>query len=298
MSNKQKSAFIAIVGKPNVGKSSLLNKLLGEKIAIVSAKPQTTRTRITGVLTKEDTQLIFIDTPGMHKPRTVLSEYMVRQVTGSIADVDLAVLIVEPGLGFNAAEKELIACLEQQKIPAIAVINKIDTVRSKDMLIPRMDELSKAYAFEEIVPVCALTGSGLDLLTDLFIAHADEGPHFFPDDALTDQPERVICAELIREKVLICMHDEIPHGIAVTIENMTERPDSPITDISAVIYCEKNSHKGMVIGKGGLMLKRIASMARVDIEAFLGQKVNLQFWVKVKEDWRNEERFIKNFGFN
>ncbi len=295
-----KSAFIAIVGKPNVGKSSLLNRLVGEKVAIVSNKPQTTRTRITGVLTREGCQLVFIDTPGLHKPKTALSQYMVKQVNDSVADVDLAVLVVEPQGPLTKAEVELIESFRRLHLPAVAVLNKIDALEEKELLIPKMAALSEAYDFDQIVPVSALTGEGCDLLLDLLMAYGEPGPHFFPDDALTDQPERAICAEILREKILLNMQEEIPHGTAVTIEEMKERQgpeDSTIVDIQAVIYCERQSHKGMVIGKGGQMLKKIASAARADMEAFLSVKVNLQCWVKVKEDWRNEERMLRNFGF-
>lgn len=295
-SPNQRSAFIALVGKPNVGKSSLLNRLIGEKVAIVTDKPQTTRTRITGVLTREHTQLVFLDTPGMHKPKTVLSERMVKEINETVADVDLAVLVVEPTGALTKAELALIEAMQAQKMPAIAVVNKIDLMRSKQDMMPKLAALAEAYSFEAIIPVSALTGDGVEeQLMKLFMDKAEVGPHFFPDDALTDQPERVICAEIIREKVLMNMYEEIPHGIAITIEEMKERPDKQIVDMQAVIYCERTSHKGMVIGKGGEMLKRIASQARLDIEAFLDVKVNLQCWVKVREGWRNEERMINNF---
>ncbi len=297
----QKSAFIALVGRPNVGKSSILNRLLGEKVAIVSAKPQTTRTRITGVLTQGETQLVFIDTPGLHKPRTALSRYMVKQVSDSVADVDLAVLVTEPDEGLTKAEQDLIESFRARRLPALAVVNKIDTLKNKERMMPKMARLNEAYPFGHIVPVSALSGEGMDLLLDLLLSCGAPGAHFFDDDTLTDQPERVLCAEMIREKALNLLREEIPHGIAVTIEEMKERPDPDpgreIIDIQAVIYCERDSHKGMIIGKGGQMLKEIASAARQDMEAFLGVRVNLQCWVKVKSDWRNEERFLRNFGF-
>ncbi len=294
------SAFIAIVGKPNVGKSSLLNRLVGEKVAIVTNKPQTTRTRITGVLTKEECQLVFFDTPGLHKPKTALSQYMVKQVGDTVADVDLAVLVVEPTGPITKAEQELIESFRKQHLPAIAVINKIDTIKDKSELMPKMAALSEAFEFDQIIPLSARSGEGCDLLLSILMGYGEESPHFFPDDTLTDQPERVLCAEILREKVLLNMQEEVPHGIAITIEEMKERqgPEAKtIMDIQAVIYCERQSHKGMVIGKGGQMLKNIASAARTDMEAFLDVKVNLQCWVKVKEDWRNQERFIRNFGF-
>ncbi|MEG0853183.1 MAG: GTPase Era [Angelakisella sp.] len=292
----QKSAFIALVGKPNVGKSSLLNRLIGEKVAIVTNKPQTTRTKITGVLTREGTQLVFLDTPGMHKPKTALSERMVKDINESVADVDLAVLVVEPTGALTKAELSLVEDFRSQGIPAVAVVNKIDLLSQKTEMMPKLEALAAAYPFEAIIPISALTGDGVEeQLMKLFLESAEEGPHYFPDDTLTDQPEKVICAEIIREKILVNMHEEIPHGIAVTIEEMKERPDKPIMDMQAVIYCERKSHKGMVIGKNGSMLKVIASQAREDIEAFMAVKVNLQCWVKVKEDWRNEERMIRNF---
>ncbi len=295
---EEKSAFIALVGKPNVGKSSLLNRLIGEKVAIVTNKPQTTRTRITGVLTKGETQLVFLDTPGIHKPKTALSQHMLKEITDSVADVDLAVLVVEPTGALTKAEMELVEDFRRQRLPAVAVLNKIDLLQNKEEMIPKMQLLSEAYPFEAIVPISALNGDGVEELMKLFLDAAQPGLHFFPDDTLTDQPERVICAEIIREKVLLNMQEEVPHGIAVTIEEMKERENQELVDIRAVIYCERQSHKGMVIGKGGQMLKTIASQARQDMEAFLGIKVNLQCWVKVKEDWRNQERFIRNFGFN
>lgn len=299
----QKTAFIAIVGKPNVGKSSLLNALLGEKVAIVSPRPQTTRTRITGVLTEGETQLVFIDTPGLHRARTSLGQYMVRQVNHSVSDVDLAVLVIDAaaahGDGLTKAELELIEDFKKLDLPAVAVLNKIDLIKEKELLIPKIAMLAEAYPFRQIVPLSAVDGDGVTLLKNLLMDAAMEGPHFFEDDTLTDQPERVICAEIIREKALCFLSEEIPHGIAITIESMKEREnrEGTVTDIEAIIYCERASHKGIVIGKGGAMLKKIGTAAREDIEAFLNCKVNLQCWVKVKEDWRNEERFLRNFGF-
>lgn len=299
----QKTAFIAIVGKPNVGKSSLLNALLGEKVAIVSPRPQTTRTRITGVLTEGETQLVFIDTPGLHRARTSLGQYMVRQVNHSVSDVDLAVLVIDAaaahGDGLTKAELELIEDFKKLDLPAVAVLNKIDLIKEKELLIPKIAMLAEAYPFRQIVPLSAVDGDGVTLLKNLLMDAAMEGPHFFEDDTLTDQPERVICAEIIREKALCFLSEEIPHGIAITIESMKEREnrEGTVTDIEAIIYCERASHKGIVIGKGGAMLKKIGTAAREDIEAFLNCRVNLQCWVKVKEDWRNEERFLRNFGF-
>ncbi|MGI5967268.1 GTPase Era [Anaerotruncus rubiinfantis] len=293
-----KSAFVAIVGKPNVGKSSLLNALVGEKVAIVSNKPQTTRTRITGVLTKDDTQFVFIDTPGLHKPRTKLSEYMNQQVTDSVADVDVAVLVVEPMGEIHKAEQDLIASFKAQRIPAILAINKIDTVSAKEKLMSRILAFSQAYDFEAIVPISALRGDAVDELLGELAKFAAPSPFFFDADTLTDQPERVIVAEIVREKLLRSLREEIPHGTAVAVERMKEREGGGILDIEVQIYCEKDSHKGMIIGKGGEMLKKVGSQAREDIERFLGCKVNLKCWVKVREDWRNRENIIRSFGYN
>ena len=290
---QSKSAFITIVGRPNVGKSSLMNALVGEKIAIVSPKPQTTRNRITGVLTRGETQLVFLDTPGVHHARTKLGDYMNRQATGSVADVDLAVFVTEANRPLNEAEKNLLAGF--RGIPAIAVVNKIDLLDAPEQMLTKIAELADAYSFDEIVPVSVLQNDGIDGLLEILLRYAEEGPHFFDDDAMTDQPERVIVAEIIREKILRKMRDEIPHGTAVTIERMEDR--GRIVDIDATIYCERETHKGMLIGKKGEMLKRIGTQAREDAERFLGTKVNLQCWVKVKEDWRNREGLIKNFGY-
>ena len=293
-----KTAFVAIVGRPNVGKSSLLNALIGEKVAIVSNKPQTTRTRITGVLTRENTQFVFIDTPGLHKPRTKLSEYMVKQVNESVTDVDVAVLVVEPAGEIQKAEQELMASFQAQRIPAILAINKIDTLDLREKLMPRILAFSQAHPFEAVVPISALKGDGVDAVLDELEKFAAPSPFFFDEDTLTDQPERVIVAEIVREKLLKNMYDEIPHGVAVTVERMHEREEQQLIDIEVQIYCEKESHKGMIIGKGGGMLKRVASQAREDIEHFLRCKVNLKCWVKVREDWRNRENVIRSFGFN
>lgn len=298
-----RSAFIALVGKPNVGKSSLLNRLVGEKVAIVTQKPQTTRTRITGVLTKGETQLVFIDTPGLLKAKDALGRYMVKQVNDSVADVDLAVLVTEPGPELSKADGELIESFKRLRLPAIAVVNKIDTLEEKEKLLPKMAALGSAYDFRHIIPISALTGEGVDTLLEVLLDSAQEGVHFFPDDALTDQPERVLCAEMIREQILLHMREEIPHGVAVVVEEMKDRPlerckdNLPMVDISAMIYCERDGHKGMLIGKGGQMLKAIATAARQSMEDFLGVKVNLQCRVKTKEAWKNNEQQLRNFGF-
>ena len=293
-----KSAFVAIIGKPNVGKSSLLNLLVGEKIAIISDKPQTTRTRITGVLTEGEVQLVFIDTPGLHKPKNKLGDYMVKQVTDSVGDVDCAIFVTDPLGEVTEAEQQLIENIRQLHLPAILVINKIDTLTNKEDMVKKMVAISEMYPFEQVVPISVREKDGTDLLLSLIQEQAQEGPHFFPNDTLTDQPEKVIAAEIIREKVLRNMRDEIPHGTAVVIERMRERPDKEIMDIDATILCEKSSHKGMIIGKQGSMLKKIASQSREELENFLEVRVNLQCWVKVREDWRNSEFSIRDLGFN
>ena len=293
-----KTAFIAIVGCPNVGKSSILNRLLGEKIAIVSPKPQTTRTRIMGVLTDKETQLVFTDTPGYHKPKTKLGEKMIKAVGEGIHDVDAALLVVEPAGEIREAEETLIKKFISADIPAILAINKVDTIENKEELLARILEFSKMYEFESIVPVSALDGNGLGELLDELKKLAFPSQHLFPDDTLTDQPEKVIAAEYIREKILKFTDKEIPHGTAVAIERFREREDSDILDVEATIYCERDSHKGIIIGKNGAMLKRISSSARIDMEKFFDCKVNLKCWVKVKEDWRNREGLIHNFGLD
>ena len=294
-----KSAFIAITGRPNVGKSSLLNTLLGQKIAIVSNKPQTTRTRIMGVLTKDSTQFVFIDTPGLHKPKTSLGKYMVKSINESVAGVDVCVLVVEAGKSMQDSEKELIERFKALKLPAVLVINKIDLVLDKSLIISQITEFMKEFEFSAVVPLSAKTGDGISSLTSELDKLANVSDFFFDEDTLTDQPERVIVAEMIREKMLRLLDKEIPHGIAVSVEKMRTRENKPvIIDIDATIYCEKASHKGIIIGKSGSMLKRIGKSAREDIESFFDCKVNLQLWVKVKEDWRNREGLLKNFGFD
>lgn len=295
---KTKSAFVAIVGKPNAGKSSLLNLMVGEKVAIVSPKPQTTRTRITGVLTIGDTQLVFIDTPGIHKPRTKLSEYMVQEIKESVADVDVAVLVTDASGEIRSAEVQLIESLKSRKIPAILAVNKIDLLEQKELMMHKIAEFSKLFEFDQIVPISVIKRDGTDTLASLIEKYAKPEPHYFDADAYTDQPERVIVAEIIREKLLQNMRDEIPHGTAVGIEQMKERESAGIIDIQAIIYCEKESHKAMIIGKNGASLKKIGTQARLGIEDFLDAKVNLQCWVKVKEDWRNRSGQLKEFGFN
>ena len=297
MNTNDKSAFVAIVGKPNVGKSSILNRLMGQKIAIVSSKPQTTRNRITGVLTKGEYQIVFFDTPGMHKPKNTLGKYMVRSVNESVGGVDCCMLVVEAGKEPSPADLSLIEKFKTMEMPAILAINKIDMLKEKDVLMKQILTYSKLYDFEAVVPVSAQDGSGIDELFEELKKQASEGGHFFDDDTLTDQPERVIVAEIIREKILRLCDKEIPHGTAVLIERMKTR-GSGILDIDATIFCERETHKRIIIGKNGAMLKKISTFARQDIERFFDCRVFLQTWVKVKEDWRNRAHLVQNFGYN
>ena len=290
-----KSAMITICGRPNVGKSTLTNALVGEKVAIVSPKPQTTRSRITAIVSHGDTQFVMLDTPGFHKPRTRLGDYMVNVVRESVADVDCVLLLVEPIPSVGPQEEALIERLRQAKVPALLVINKIDTV-DKAGLLAAMAVYAAAFDFDAILPVSAKTGDGLDELLAEMEKYAAEGPHLFPDDMITDQPERQICAELVREKLLRCLDREIPHGTAVEVTKFSER-ENGIVDLEVTIFCEKESHKGIIIGKKGAMLKKIGELARHDIEDFLGTKVNLQTWVKVRENWRDSMASLRNFGF-
>lgn len=292
-----KSAFVAIVGKPNVGKSSILNRVLGEKIAIVSAKPQTTRSKIMGVMNYGNTQLVFTDTPGLHKPKTKLGDYMVKTVVDSIGDVDCCLMVVEEAGEIHEAERELIEKFQKLHMPAVLAINKTDRLTDKKKLLARIAEFSELYDFAAVVPVSAANGEGLETLIQSLCELAEEGPHFFDEDTLTDQPERVIAAEIIREKMLRLLSDEVPHGTAVEIEKMREREDGSMVDIEATVYCEKDSHKGIIIGKGGAMLKKIGTYARTDLEKFLDAKVNLKLWVKVTPDWRNKSGSLKRFGY-
>ncbi len=296
--NQRKSAFIAIVGRPNVGKSSILNRLLKEKIAIVSSKPQTTRTRIMGVLTEEDTQLVFIDTPGLHKPRNDLDRYMLRSINESVAGVDMCVLVAEADRKLTTEEQQLIQKFESLKLPAVLAINKIDTLQDKTVLASQIAMWSELYPFDSVVPVSAQTGDGIEALKKEMGKLAPEGDFLFSEDTLTDQPERVIAAEMIREKLLRLLEREVPHGTAVVVEKMRERPEGGLIDMDATIFCERDSHKGIIIGKGGAMLKRIGSYARQDMEKFFDCKVNLQLWVKVKEDWRNRESLLRSMGYD
>ncbi|MBE6865355.1 MAG: GTPase Era [Ruminococcaceae bacterium] len=292
-----KSIFIALVGKPNVGKSSLMNLVLGEKIAIVTQKPQTTRTSITGILTKGPTQFVFMDTPGIHTPKTKLGERMVKTSTKAIADVDLAVMLFEPYNEFNEAELALIDNIKKARIPAIAVLNKKDTIKKEADAVEQCEKIKELGAFDDVMVISARENTGVDELMAKIDSYAMEGPHYFEDDAVTNMPEKVIVAEIVREKLLLNMRDEIPHGTNVEVESFKERKDKNLIDISVVIYCERKSHKGMIIGKQGTMLKKIGSQARADIEAFLSAKVNMQCWVKVKEDWRDSNYILNDFGF-
>ena len=297
MNQNDKSAFVAIVGRPNVGKSSILNRLLGQKIAIVSSKPQTTRNRITGVLTEGEYQLVFFDTPGMHKPKNTLGKYMVRSVNESVGGVDCCMLVVEAGREPGQTELDLIGKFKALDMPAILAINKIDMIKEKDVLMKQILSYTQLYDFEAVVPVSAQDGSGMDELLDELKKQASDGGHFFDEDTLTDQPERVIVAEIIREKILRLCDKEIPHGTAVLIERMKTRGNG-ILDIDATIFCERETHKRIIIGKNGAMLKKISTFARQDIERFFDCKVFLQTWVKVKEDWRNRAQLVQNFGYN
>lgn len=290
-----KNAMITIAGRPNVGKSTLANQLAGEKIAIVTNKPQTTRNRIFAVVNRNETQFIFIDTPGFHKARTKLGDYMVKVVNSSVADVDAVALVIEPVASVGTQEALLIERIKQAQVPAVLVINKIDSIK-KDELLAVMDVYSKEYSFDTIVPISAKTGENVEELLNVLNKYAQDGPQLFPEEMVTDQPERQIVAELVREKLLLCLDKEIPHGTAVVVTKFSER-ENGIIDVDVTIYCEKQSHKGMIIGKNGSMLKKIGQMAREDIEEFMGTKVFLQTWVKVKENWRDSANLLKNFGF-
>ena len=296
MSNIKNVAMITVCGRPNVGKSSLTNALVGEKVAIVSNKAQTTRNRIYGVVNREDTQYILLDTPGLHKPKSALGDYMVKVVPSSLSDVDCALLLVEPIPHVGGPEQALIDRIREEEIPCILCVNKIDTVEPAELL-PVIAAYNQAWdGFDAIIPISAHTGSGLKDLMKELRKYAQEGPQLFPDGMTTDQPERQVMGEILREKLLLCLDKEIPHGTAVEITKFSERDDEVI-EIDATIYCEKNSHKGIIIGKGGSMLKKVSSLARQDMERFMGTKVYLQTWVKVKENWRDNINLIHNFGY-
>ena len=297
MSNITKTAMVTVCGRPNVGKSSLTNALVGEKIAIVSNKAQTTRNRICGVVNRGDTQYVLMDTPGLHKPKSALGDYMVKVVTASLSDVDCALLLVEPIAHVGGPEEALIARIREEKIPCILCINKIDTVKP-DELLPVIAAYHEAWdGFDAIIPISAHTGDGLDDLMRELSRYAEEGPQLFPDGQTSDQPERQVMGELLREKLLLCLDKEIPHGTAVEITRFSER-DSGVIDVDATIYCEKASHKGIIIGRQGSMLKRISTLARQDMEKFMGAKVYLETWVKVKENWRENANYVRGFGYD
>ena len=292
----KKSGIITICGRPNVGKSTLTNAFVGEKVAIVTNKPQTTRNRICAILNRGENQFVFMDTPGLHKARTRLGDYMVNVVKESVADVDAILLLVEPIPNIGAPEQELIDRIKQLGCPAVLVINKVDTLEQKEALLEVINVYGQAHQFDAVVPISAKDGEGVEDLLKLLEGYLPEGPQLFPDDMVTDQPERQVMAEILREKLLLCLDKEIPHGTAVEITKFSERDDEVI-EIDATIYCEKNSHKGIIIGKGGAMLKKVSTMARKDMERFMGTKVFLQTWVKVKENWRDNVNLIRNFGY-
>lgn len=293
---KTKAGMIAIVGRPNVGKSTLTNALVGEKIAIVSNKPQTTRNRICAIVDRGESQFVFMDTPGLHKARTRLGDYMVEVVHQSVADVDAALLLVEPIPNVGAPELELITELERRKVPTILVINKIDAVKEKEDVLPVIAAYTKDHTFAAVMPISAKEGDGVNELLDELEQYLPEGPHLFPEGTVTDQPERQVCAEILREKLLLCLDKEVPHGTAVELTKFSERDDEVI-ECDATIYCEKESHKGIIIGKGGSMLKKVSTLARQDMEKFMGTKVFLQTWVKVKENWRDNINLVHGFGY-
>ncbi len=293
-----KSGFVSIVGRPNVGKSTLMNNVVGEKIAIMSDKPQTTRNTIQAVYTDDESQVVFLDTPGIHKPQNKLGEIMVKAATDAFSNVDLILFVVDSSRKIGPGDRRIMEDLRGSKTPIVLVINKIDQIEDKDELFDIIKMYDDEKMFKEIVPISALKGKNVKTLINVIKEDLEEGPKYFPDYMVTDQPERVLIAELIREKVLHYVDDEVPHGVAVEIERMKARKDKEIIDISAVIYCERDSHKGIIIGKGGRKLKGIGKSARQDIELLLGSQINLQLWVKVKENWRNLQNYINNFGLN
>ena len=296
MSTIKKSGIITICGRPNVGKSTLTNAFVGEKVAIVTNKPQTTRNRICGIRTRGESQFVFVDTPGLHKARTRLGDYMVDVVKQSVSDVDAVLLVVEPIANIGEPERQLMERMKSLGCPAVLAINKADTLEQKEKLLEVMELYSQAFDFDAVVPISAKTGQGVEELLDVLDKYLPEGPQLFPDDMTSDQPERQMMAEILREKLLLCLDKEIPHGTAVEITRFAERDDEVI-EVEATIYCEKNSHKGIIIGKGGSMLKKVSTLARQDMERFMGTKVYLQTWVKVKENWRDNPAAIQNFGY-
>ena len=294
--NIKKSGIITICGRPNVGKSTLTNAFVGEKVAIVTNKPQTTRNRICAILNRGESQMVFVDTPGLHKARTRLGDYMVNVVRESVSDVDAVLLLVEPIPNIGAPEQELIDRVKKLGCPSVLVINKVDTLEQKESLLEVIQVYSQAHEFNAVVPISAKNGEGVNELLELLEGYLEEGPQLFPEDMVTDQPERQVMAEILREKLLLCLDKEIPHGTAVEITKFSERDDEVI-ECDATIYCERGSHKGIIIGKGGAMLKKVSSSARRDMEKFMGTKVFLQTWVKVKENWRDNPAAIQNFGY-
>ncbi len=293
----KKSGMITICGRPNVGKSTLTNALVGEKIAIVTNKPQTTRNRICAIVNRGESQFVFVDTPGLVQARTKLGDYMVKVVENSVADVDAVLLLVEPIANVGAPERRLIARIAKLGAPAVLVINKIDTLEHKEELLAVIAAYQEVYPFRETIPISAKEKEGVDELLDTLEGYLPQGPQLFPEDMVTDQPERQVMAEILREKLLLCLEHEIPHGTAVEITRFSERIDTGIVDVDATIYCEKESHKGIIIGKKGAMLKKISSLARADMERFMGARIYLQTWVKVKENWRDNPNLIRNFGY-
>ena len=294
---KFKSGFVTLIGRPNVGKSTLMNRLIGQKIAITSNKPQTTRNRIQTVYTDERGQIVFLDTPGIHKAKNKLGEYMVNVAERTLKEVDVVLWLVEPSTFIGAGEQHIAAQLKTIKTPIVLVINKVDTVK-KEEILKFIDAYKDICEFADIVPVSALRGQNTDTVLEVIFKYLPYGPAFYDEDTVTDQPQRQIVAEMIREKALRCLDEEIPHGIAVTIEKMKERPGGKVVDIEATIICERDSHKGIIIGKGGAMLKKIGSAARFEIERMMDMKANLQIWVKVRKDWRDSDLFMKNFGYD
>ncbi len=297
MNQHFKSGFVTIIGRPNVGKSTLMNQIIGQKIAIMSDKPQTTRNRIQTIITTEQGQIVFIDTPGIHKPKHKLGEYMNKIAQNTFGQVDVILWLVEPNKEIGRGDNFIIEQLERVKTPVILVVNKVDTV-SKNDILEVIDTYKDAYKFAEIIPVSALKGENTQRIPEILFEYLEEGPQFFESDMITDQPERQLVAELIREKALHLLQQEIPHGIAVVIDQMKDRNNKAIVDIDATIICEKDSHKGIIIGKQGSMLKKIGTEARKDVERLLGSKVNMQIWVKIKKNWRDSDFLLKNFGYN
>ncbi len=297
MSKNFHSGFVSLIGRPNVGKSTLMNLLIGEKISIISSKPQTTRNKIQTILTTDTMQVIFVDTPGIHKAKSKLGDYMVKSAETSLNDVDIVLYLIEPYEKIKDSDKEILERLEKVNTPVFLVINKIDTVE-KPQLLKVIENYSREYSFAEIIPLSALKGKNQETLLENIEKYLPEGPKYFPEDMITDQPEKQIVSEIIREKALYLLQDEIPHGIAVEITSMKHRKDKDIMDIDATIYCERDSHKGIIIGKQGSMLKKIGSNARRDIQRFLGSQINLQIWIKVKKDWRDSDFLLKNFGYD